>query len=768
MIRRLEMADYGKFKNDGLDLGPFTVITGPNEAGKTTVFDALFDALCAESRHEGHPLWKNLAGRYGALRKSSLAWEEGAAPLSFGDNEFIEIFAIRGGELGVKHAENSGASSWALAAENALLNAGLNPEVLAAALADKAESGRKGSVKANIKRLREALKDHEQAIAGLKAERDAVLADASRAPRLEAEKKDREAKLSAKTAELRAKEAELEKLSASARRAVVMAGITAVRELEEARSAAAAMAAFASDDTAGLVGLRRALAEAEKSAAAAEAALSEKRLALAAAAEASGELAGRLESLKRQNETAGRLAARLGAFASEPGKVVRTVNTRLRSGLWLGGAALAGLVAFLGRNMAAYAAAALILGAALWAGFKFSVIENLVGRTSVEVRDLLSALEADWKAVSSDPFPTTDIEAARAFLARIKAEYEAAVRASGEKSAESGVLSVLAAEAEKNRAELGRTAKEALGAIEAWLKARGCVSEEDYQGKIAEYNKRSARAADREQRVLALAGGSGCANENEFRDKLFAENGDLERRGVVPARGADAGLARLKHEAAALSAEARGIEAALNKVNSALETNKAVSGARLGGLPERLNQVETVLELDKAELADLELQAEAYTLAAGVFKKLAETSAIAFEALGKEVTGTLRAILPEAHAEFRGFEAAGAAVTDASGITRPVKSLSSGTRDLFMLAARLTIAHRARLGPEGLAPALLVLDEPFYTMDAERERLALKLLGAFHRNTGWQIIILTKDASLAPAAKTEGLPLTEVTLTALS
>ena len=124
----------------------------------------------------------------------------------------------------------------------------------------------------------------------------------------------------------------------------------------------------------------------------------------------------------------------------------------------------------------------------------------------------------------------------------------------------------------------------------------------------------------------------------------------------------------------------------------------------------------------------------------------------------------MRAILPEAHAEFRGFEAAGAAVTDAAGLTRPVRNLSSGMRDLFMLAARLTIARRSRLGPEGLAPALLVLDEPFYTLDPERERLALKLLGNFHKSTGWQIIILTKDAGLPAAAKAESLAVTEVSL----
>jgi ABC-type hemin transport system ATPase subunit len=768
MISRLELPDFGKFRKTGLDFGAFTIVTGPNEAGKTTVFDALFDALCAGSRHEGRPLWKNLAARYTALRKSELVWEEGASPLAFEDNEFIEIFAIRGGELGVKHPENKGASSWAQAAESALLNAGLNPEQLAAELADKASSLRKGSVQAGIKRLHGTIIDHEQAIAGLKAERDAVLADAEQGPRLEAEKKAREAELAAKNAELKAKEEAFEKLTASARRAAVMIGLTALRELKEAREAAAAAAAYAADETPQYRALQRAQQEAEKRAAAAEATLAEKQAVAAATAAAAEELAGRIEPLRLQGERASALTGKLGAFASEPEKILRTVNQRLRLGIWGGGAVLAALVAFSGRNFAAYGAAAAILGAAAWAGFKFSIIETLVGHSAEEVRTFLAGLAAEWAAVSQEAFPAGDLEAARAFLAKPSADYDAINRAAAEKATEIEVLEIEVIGASQNKNDFKAAAEEALRAVEAWFKAHGCLNEDEYQSKVNEYKKLAARAGDREQRVLALAGGSGCANEDEFKDKLFAENGELERRGVVPAQGADAELASLKHQAAELAAEARDIEAALNKVNTALQTNLAVSGARLGGLPERLNQAETVLEMDKEELADLEQQAEAYTIAAGVFKILAESSVMAFEALGKEVTETLRAALPEAHAEFRGFEAGGAAVTDASGITRPVRSLSSGMRDLFLLAARLTMARRARLGPEGLAPALLVLDEPFYTLDAARERLALKLLAAFHKSTGWQIIILTKDAALPEAARAEGLPVTEVKLTPLS
>ncbi|PJA13530.1 MAG: hypothetical protein COX65_06965 [Elusimicrobia bacterium CG_4_10_14_0_2_um_filter_56_8] len=765
MIKRLELPDFGKFRKAGLELGPFTVITGPNEAGKTTVFDALFDTLCAESRHEGRPLWKNMASRYTALRKAELVWEEGFPPLSFGDNEFIEIFAIRGGQLGVNHPENKGASAWALAAENTLLNAGLNPEALALELADKAGTTRKGSVQAKIKRLRETIKDHEQAIAGLKAERETVLAGAQQGPRLEAEKKEKESALAAKNAELKSKKAALEKLAASIRRAAVMAGLTALRELKEAREAMAALAAFAKDETPKYRALQAAHQEAERNLAAAEATVGEKQATVAAATTAIEQLEERARLQKPQSECAAGLAIKLGTYASAPGKIFKTVNKGLRYGVWAAGALLAAYAAYSGHNTVAYAAAAGILGAAVLAGIKFSVTEKPGIHTAEEIKSFLTLMAADWAGVSQEPFPAEDLEAGRAFLAKVQAEYAASVRASGDKAAELGALAVVVKTAVLNRDGLRRAAEEAQKAGLAWFVPYGCTNESDYQGKVSEYKKLSARAADREQRVLALAGGNSCKTEDEFKDKMFAENGDLERRGVVPASGMEAEFGQLQKEAETLDGQARDIEAALNKVKADLQTNLAVSGARLGGLPERLNQVETVLEADKEELADLELQADAYLIASGVFRKLAETSAMAFETLGKEVTETLRAIIPEVHAEFRGFEAEGAAVTDAGGITRPVKSLSTGMRDLFMLAARLTIARRARLGPEGLAPALLVLDEPFYTLDGERERLALKLLANFHRSTGWQIIFLTKDPKLAGAASiAEGLPVTKIEL----
>jgi uncharacterized protein YhaN len=69
--------------------------------------------------------------------------------------------------------------------------------------------------------------------------------------------------------------------------------------------------------------------------------------------------------------------------------------------------------------------------------------------------------------------------------------------------------------------------------------------------------------------------------------------------------------------------------------------------------------------------------------------------------------------------------------------------LSSGTRDAFLLAARLALARKST-GRR----ALIVLDEPFIALDRKRTGRALSVLKAFFEKTGWQIILFTKDEAL--------------------
>ena len=747
MIRRLDLEEYGKFKKASLELGAFTVVLGANEAGKTTVFDALFDALCAGSRKENLVPWKRLAGRYGALRRAVLTWD--GEPFSFTDLEFLEIFAIRAGDTGVNAANGR---SWETAAEARLLNAGLNPAGLAASLIDKAESTRKGSIHARIKELIKLTKAREPELAELRAARDAIFAGETETARLEGELAGKTAAVEAQKAELRALNAKLDEMSEACRLAAALEGIKALRDLKEAEEGLDGLKAYAADELPAYRALLSEVEERGRAAASAEAALAERKAAAAAARAAAEQLAARDPELRRQVEAAAALNAKLAAFSSAPPRSVAVVNKAMRYGVWGGAVALAAFVAWSGRSVPAYLAAAAIAGAGAWAGLKLSLKEILVSRTPEEVKAFMDGLAAEWALVSAEPLPGA-AEAAYAVLAKPAADHAALTEAYSARGAELADLEAGLAVFEENLREYRAAADSAAAAAAAWLKERGCASEEEYRGKVAARDKLAAKAGDLRERVKVFARRASCATQAELKDKLFDEKEALDRKGVDPAKASEPELERLKQRSAAQAKAVHALEADAAAIGAALGKARAVAEAKLEGIPARINRAETEIASAKEEIAGLDLQIQGHMLAAEVFNKLAEKSTVAFELLAREAAATLAEALPGTEVRFESFDAGEAKMKDAGGRLREVRHLSSGTRDLFMLAARLVMAKKSRLAPDGtLSPGMLVLDDPFYTLDAERERAALRLLASFQRGTGWQIVVFTKDERLAKAA----------------
>jgi ABC-type sulfate/molybdate transport systems ATPase subunit len=64
----------------------------------------------------------------------------------------------------------------------------------------------------------------------------------------------------------------------------------------------------------------------------------------------------------------------------------------------------------------------------------------------------------------------------------------------------------------------------------------------------------------------------------------------------------------------------------------------------------------------------------------------------------------------------------------------------------LLVAFRLAVAER--LGPH----RIILLEEPFAHLDAQRRGGALAMLRSFQMQTGWQVILITRDANLADAA----------------
>ena len=114
------------------------MVHGPNEAGKTTFFDALFQALCRPS--ETKLMGKALKKRYGAGRKAEV---ELAGPFDMGEDEFLNLCAIRAGDLELDMAKDS---PWMAKLKTGLFHGGLDPAALAAEFERRSSDGRPTSI----------------------------------------------------------------------------------------------------------------------------------------------------------------------------------------------------------------------------------------------------------------------------------------------------------------------------------------------------------------------------------------------------------------------------------------------------------------------------------------------------------------------------------------------------------------------------------------------------------------------------------------------
>lgn len=759
MIKVLRLKDYGKFRDEKLHFEAFTVITGPNEAGKTTVFDAIFDAVCADHRHEGRLAWKVLAGRYGPLRKADIEWEEGFSPVTLNDDQFLEIFSVRAGDTSVNVTGNN---SWQSTAEARLLNSGLNPAQFAAAMQKKADTSGKGSIKARARELNKLIKELEPELAELKAKKNTIFEGEAEQARLEEALKKKQEELDTRHADLKALREQAEQLSMSCRLAAAEAGLKALRELKEVRAEMARLVKFAMNETSAYKALAHEAAGHEKNVSAAEAALGEKKAAALSVKQALDALVARQPVLAKQRDTAEALSSRIAAYLAEPPKVESRVVKPMRYALWAGALALAGFVAYSGRNNGAYAAAGVIVIAGAFVGWKLSIKERLVPHTDAENKALLDGLAAEWAVASEEPLAAASVDDARAFLAKAGADAAAQIDSIKPRADEYAGLEGAMKAAERTFGELKDKSAAAAKRAADWLKERGCATEEEYHQGLADHARFTARAGDILERVRIFKERYKCAEDDQIRDRLLMEKEALDHKGVDAGKADEPELERMKAREQEMLEEMRAVEGAASEVKSGIEKAKAVAGAKLEGLPERINRAETRISVAKEELAELDLQGQAYMLASEVFNKLAEKSTAAFEELGKEVTALLRGVLPGASTEFVSFDAAEAEMTDAGGHLRPARYLSSGTKDLFMLAARLVMARKARQADDGtLFPALLVLDDPFYTLDHGRTASALKLLAQFQNKTGWQMVVLTKDFTLADTAREAGLDVLE-------
>jgi len=730
MIRKLIFQGFGKFGRETFDLAPVTVVFGPNEAGKTTFFDGLFQAVCRPS--EAKKSGKILKERYGAARQVSAVMAN-ESPIT--DEEFLSLYAIRAGDLNLRLDQGT---DWIEKLKARLFHGGIDPAVLIAEFQKRSSDSRAVVVNKELEKAREAAARTRSDLEKLRREREGHLAREREVAAMEESLTGLRARMEAALEEARTMEAELESEERIARRQKLAAHLARWEEWSDLEAEARSLESFAEDRRAefeNLAAATRTLAEAVSSGRGkrdqcAEL-LAESRAEARMAREAVDAAVSRAALARRLSDASRALLAAGGGGLGRGGMIT---SSAWIAGALAGGIAARGLLA-LGAILAGLVGAAVSLFASLRMGQRAAARRR---------ESSLAAWKDEWMAAGNPSEGVAGLSSLEGFTKAMdeKAREKDAAEARSREAAarcETRQTDLERAEAEWGR---GKDAEESARRAErALLHSRGCET-------FAEYDRKTARVAQlrgeigkrRAELDVLAAGGSLEAWRAEVQRKLR----DLDRDGVPAAGRDDAALQRLRNRKAELQRER---EEVARREKDMIDRRSGAAGeirGAIGKLAGEMVAAEDGLAAAEEMVRRLELDKRAAALALSIFQEIGTGADMLLAGLSGEIGNMLARILPgERAVALAGLEEDRIRAGDAAGTARALPNLSTGTQHALVLAAKLAMARKHREGP-----GLFVLDEPFLAMDEARETRALEMLREFHLRHGWQFILLTKEARL--------------------
>jgi hypothetical protein len=733
MIRSLTLTAFGKFARETFELAPVTVVYGPNEAGKTTFFDGLFQALCRPS--EAKKAGKILKDRYGTGRQAT-ATMANEAPIS--DEEFLSLYAIRAGDLNLRLDQGT---DWMEKLKARLFHGGLDPAALIAEFQKRSSDSRAVATNKELEKARLAAAESQGALEKLRRERDGHLARERQVGEMEGSLAKLRTRQDAARAEVAHLECELEIEGRIALRQKWSARLSRWEEWKALEAEAAKLAPFAEDRRGEFDALARATRD-----------LGDKLAAGRGKREQCAALLAETRAEARAAREAAEAAAPRSALAQRLSERARDLSASDAGGLGKGG--IAGAAAFLTAGLAggivAHGLAALgaVLAGMVAAAVSVLVSVRLRQRAAASGREAaLTRAKEEWIAVSARDDGVASLSSWEGFAkamdekAREKDAAEARAReAAGRCEARQADLE----RAEADLARLGEAEDAALRVERAWLRERGLDSLAEYDRKVMRAAELKSELAKRgEERDTWDAREDGRPPE-DWRVEAERKLRDMDQAGVPAAGRDDASIQALRNRKARLQ---RDIEEGLLEEAGLIDRKAGAAGeirGALGKLAEEIVAAEYAQAAAEDLLRRLELDKRAAALALSIFKEIGEGTDMLLAGLAREIGTMLARILPgERAVAMAGLDEGRILAGDAAGASRALPNLSTGTQHALALAAKLALARKHREGR-----GLLVLDEPFTAMDEVRESRALEMLREFHSRHGWQIILLTKEVRL--------------------
>ncbi len=735
MIRSLDLTAYGRFQRHHFDLGEVTLFLGPNESGKSTVFDAIGEALCDPPRNTG--FGKRLEARYGPGRRVTVEPAEVTGSLSA--ETFLNLLAVDSAGITISVGDRS---DWMEDVKSQLFSGGVDPKRVKRLLDERADT------RANRRHMKERarkeaeLQSQREERRDLERRREEVLQEQHRALSLDEELEQVEQALSEVSEHLSGLETEIANQERIDERERLRGIWTQVDRAESLERTLEELAAVRDDEGEELQRLTRVAEEARTAAERAEVEAHHARDAVTGATEAAHHAERAAEEQQPRGVAAGELRGRLRAAEAErPTKKV--VSWRPWALVVSAVMLVAGVAALLALGGAA------AVGGAI-GGIALSALFVVLARSVAHVPDesaLLSVVEEireRWRRQFQEDLTARTAGELRDELYRKEQE---AQRPQAEVASRREALR----SAEERREHTGRAAEEARReadranrAVAEWLNRRG-VSRPDQYWRLRERVDRVTAERDELRRTVERGMHDfGVDSPEALQAEVNRRIRDLDET-ITAQPKSEAEVRALRSEREHLVNEKGRLEQ--QRIDLSRRTGDATGSFRnaMGNLPEEIARCDRRIAALEEEIADLDATRHAAEWAAQMFEEVATDTTSMLADLAGDIAREYGPLVgDERTAELSEIDPMKGTVQDRSGALRSVAFLSQGTRDAFVLASRLVLAQRALS-----SPGILLFDEAFAALDLERTVRALALLSRFREGHQWQLIFFTMEPALA-------------------
>lgn len=733
MIQKLILNNFGKFRGKNeFELSPVTVFYGENESGKTTIFDGLFYAICKPDMRS----YQAMNTRYERKLNAEISPD-----ISISDTEFLNLYAIHAGNIHIP--QSTGNAEWLQKVKASLFPGGIDPAILTANLEKLSSDNGALAINREITKLKKQVDDADKNFKEKQGQRESILEKQKKVEGLASKvmESDKQLKqIEEKIADIKKKIEKEDKIRERVRLHPLLRKVNNYFELKEKREL---LSAFRTNRIEELEALEKRRDE-----------LIGKGNKLSGQKEGlNGMDSFQSKKLREAEDKASLLKPRADAAGEYLSTVSSFTPNFIQRTTWNPGMIAGGLFAFAMAVVAALflgdtARLILVAGGVVAAAVLFFLARRVEGIADESSESkYLQPIKEKWRI----KFPEDIAIAGLTTLAGFKAglddfikQYELARELAGKAENELRETKRRLEDINKQVAEIEDDVRQANSRKTGWLNEMGVNSRDDYLSKVNGVLTIQNQIRDIETELQIDVN-----SPAEIKMNCERKLNEFERDGIPENGRSDA-------EYVQLNLQKEELEKGKNKLNDELRPlvegkakNTGKIEGSLGTLPAEIRRLEEeVIQLNR-DLKDRELDKKAAALACMIFKKIRDDESTKFDGLKKDIMDMLSVIIPEERdVEVKSLDVSKFEMKDAGGEYREVEMLSHGTRDAFVLAAKLAMAKKASDGAK-----LLVLDEPFLHFDKRRAENALKLLNQSFCSNGWQIMLFTKEVELRDLAK---------------